>query len=68
MYKVYRKCTLYILFIIYKVCITYTFCTLYTYYMSVLRTLYGFIKEIIVFILLAILYALVYDYRVDMLI
>ena len=42
--------------------------TLYVYYMSVLRTLYGFIKEIIVFILLAILYALVYDYRVDMLI
>ena len=68
MYKVYRKCTLYILFIIYKVCITCTIRTLFVYNTSVLRTLYGFIKEIIVFILLAILYALVYDYRVDMLI
>ena len=36
--------------------------------MSVLRVLYGFVKDIIVLILIAILYVLVYDYRVDMLI
>ena len=46
----------------------YTICTQYVYYLSVLRILSGFGKDIIVLILLAILYGLVYYYRVDMLI
>lgn len=46
----------------------YTICTQYVYYLSILRILSGFVKDIIVLIILAILYGLVYYYRVDMLI